>query len=428
MECVDYIIEFLLGEENKEANNYISYGETDNAKIVIVPSGFFDDTHYLLKESLPSEPLKTIDGIPFLYGEDKTEYKNGKIYIYADVVASSFFLLSRYEECICREERDMHGRFFSDASLIRRNGLLKRCVVDEYGDLLRRYLGEAGVRIRTPLKRIKKVFLTHDIDHIWTWNSYYAAFRSFGKRVLQLRQDCFEPFYAVMNYKEYDPVYTFPLIQELDLAYRRKTTIPCDIIYFLMGTTNRTLFDDGYAKNMARTQDLVDNLKHNAHIGYHVSYAAKDRLSLIDSEIKNVVSFAGKEITQSRNHFLASKEPEDYEHLIKNGITDDFSMGFADCIGFRLGTCRPVRWINPISKHVTVLTLHPLTIMERTFDEYMEIENEYEAFEEIKAMILETKYHSGEITLLWHNDSFAGNTYFKSLYKNTLDYLLAIEG
>ena len=33
--------------------------------------------------------------------------------------------------------------------------------------------------------------------------------------------------------------------------------------------------------------------------------------------------------------------------MIRAGITDDFTMGYADIAGFRLGTCRSVRWINP---------------------------------------------------------------------------------
>ncbi len=41
------------------------------------------------------------------------------------------------------------------------------------------------------------------------------------------------------------------------------------------------------------------------------------------------------------------------------GITDDYTMGYADQVGFRLGTARPVRCIYPATRHLSRrLTLH----------------------------------------------------------------------
>ena len=96
MYFVDYILSFLLGIEDEEKKKYISYGDREDALIVIVPSGFFAPGNYLSVKSMPKEPLNEIDGIPLLFGTDEITQKNGKKYIFADIIASSvyFMLLS----------------------------------------------------------------------------------------------------------------------------------------------------------------------------------------------------------------------------------------------------------------------------------------------------------------------------------------------
>ena len=65
-------------------------------------------------------------------------------------------------------------------------------------------------------------------------------------------------------------------------------------------------------------------------------------------------------------------------------------MGFADKIGFRLGTSKNVKWINPVSGKLTDLKLHPLQIMDVTLTDYMKLEYK-EALNMCKSIIQETK-------------------------------------
>ena len=403
MNYIDYIIEFLIGEKNKELKKILSYGENKDAKLIIVPSGFFDESIYMTKRSLPKEPISKLNGIPILFGSNHIEKRSGKLYLYADVIASTFFLITRYEECIKRDKRDEHGRFLSKYSITSKYNLIDICVVDEYGRILRDLLRKLDICVEEPDKEIKNIFLTHDIDHIWTWDGYLQATKTSCKRILTGKGNLIEPFKAVINYKKYDPCYTFPWMIKTDVDFKNKSSIPSTIIYFLMGTKNKSIFDAGYSKYMSRTSDLVELLIPTSEIGYHVSYSAKDNNDLINQEIDTIKKYTNKSVRYSRNHYLASKEPEDYRVLIDFGITDDFTMGYPDRIGFRLGTCRPVKWIDPESKKVTELILHPMTVMECTLDHYMGIINEEEAFSKVKNIIEEIRKNSGEITLLWHN-------------------------
>jgi hypothetical protein len=131
-------------------------------------------------------------------------------------------------------------------------------------------------------------------------------------------------------------------------------------------------------------------------------------------------------IIDNRNHFLASREPEEMENLVKIGITDDYTMGYADVAGFRLGTSKPVRFINPATKRLASLIIHPLTVMESTLKEekYMNLSYD-EAQEYCNTLIDNVKKVNGELTLLWHNTSFfvKGDLYLHELYINILTHL-----
>jgi len=114
------------------------------------------------------------------------------------------------------------------------------------------------------------------------------------------------------------------------------------------------------------------------------------------------------------------------QELINVGITDDFTLGYADVAGFRLGTCRPVKWINPNTRQLTTLTLHPLTIMDVSLSDkrYMYL-NAHEAYEYCIRLINMVESWNGELVLLWHNTSVEDTpqSYHRKLYLDIIKYL-----
>lgn len=57
--------------------------------------------------------------------------------------------------------------------------------------------------------------------------------------------------------------------------------------------------------------------------------------------------------------------PHSYLHLIKIGITKDYSMGYANTIGFKAGTCTPFLWYDLQLEKTTHLMLHPVVATEK---------------------------------------------------------------
>jgi hypothetical protein len=158
-------------------------------------------------------------------------------------------------------------------------------------------------------------------------------------------------------------------------------------------------------------------------IGLHASYEAGFSSTLVADEKKTLEDAVGQ-VSYNRHHFLCSREPEDMQALEQAGITDDFTMGYADAAGFRLGTCRATNWINPADKSVHPLQLHPLTVMECTLDRPTYMNMDYaDAETYCKKLIDKSEYFGGEVTLLWHNTSFTGASWYAQLYESLTEYL-----
>lgn len=427
-QTIYYIIRFLLGVDRAGAYSSL-IGYTSDVrlfhkyKVVIVPSGFFQSSVYGTPESLPQLPLKEIEGVPLLFGTPKEECFEETWVIHADIIASSYFLLSRYEEIQKRDIRDKHGRFPGKESLPYKAGFIHRPIVEEYGKLLRHWLRKACVRIPEPQPELQKIWLTHDVDAPFFCRSLRNICRETLKgigfrKALKLYQGPLEK----------DPYYTFPWMLEQDSLVKNRFGDRCHILFFLKAGGRHANDKPHYQVRSHDIQKLLHLFKKNkALLGLHSSYEAGIYPDLIPEEKMRLEhDWKLENIHLNRHHYLASREPEDLTKLIKAGITDDFTMGYADVSGFRLGTCRPVKWINPMTRQLTSLTLHPLSVMDCTLSEsqYMGLSPD-EAYQYCAGLVREIRQHRGEIVWLWHNTSFAGteSDYHKKLYVRLLNLL-----
>lgn len=427
-QTIYYIIRFLLGVDRAGAYSSL-IGYTSDVrlfhkyKVVIVPSGFFQSSVYGTPESLPQLPLKEIEGVPLLFGTPKEECFEETWVIYADIIASSYFLLSRYEEIQKRDIRDKHGRFPGKESLPYKAGFIHRPIVEEYGRLLRHWLRKACVRIPEPQPELQKIWLTHDVDAPFFCRSLRNICRETLKGIgfreaLKLYQGPLEK----------DPYYTFPWMLEQDSLVKNRFGDRCHILFFLKAGGRHANDKPHYQVRSHDIQKLLHLFKKNkALLGLHSSYEAGIYPDLIPEEKMRLEhDWKLENIHLNRHHYLASREPEDLTKLIRAGITDDFTMGYADVSGFRLGTCRPVKWINPMTRQLTSLTLHPLSVMDCTLSEsqYMGLSPD-EAYQYCAGLVREIRQHRGEIVWLWHNTSFAGteSDYHKKLYVRLLNLL-----
>lgn len=428
-----YIIQFLLGEElSSDIVEQVGYtsdeNEFGNYKLVIQPSGFFDKDVYATPASLPSLPLKIWEETPILFGEPTVENTEITRILKADLVASTYFLISRYEEMVSKNIRDDHGRFPGKASLPYRAGFIDRPLVDEYGRLLRQQLRETGIEVPEPPKQIKKVYITHDVDHIAHFRDVKGLLGGLIRSLKRPKEGpkAMKSFFGGLRF---DPWYTFPFLFNIDTELRTKLTPErCEIITFIRSGGSKYK-QDKPAANLIHPdyKNLFRYCKRkNISLGLHASYEVGIHPYYITDEKNKLERLTKTPINYNRNHYLTSREPMDMLSLIAAGITDDFTMGYADMAGFRLGTCRPVKYIDLKNMQVTGLTLHSLPVMDRTLSDkrYMYM-NAHDAFQYCTQLIDNVEQYNGEIALLWHNNTVEKNAdnYHRKLYRDILKYL-----
>lgn len=411
---INYLLEFLL--KDKAYVKYVGYTNDPAAwshyKVVIVPSSLFKD-HAEARCSMPQLPLKELDGMPILFGEPIVKQVNSTWVIYADLVASALFLLSRYEETLVAE-RDVHGRFQAVSSLAYKAGFLQRPLVDEYGAYLRQCLAACGVELPQSSQKMT-ITLTHDVDVPFE----HRTTRSFIGGILrgQVKNAFKNAFSSLKN----NTAYTFPWLLEQD------ANVPhAKQIYFMRMPLQPCVFDKPYLnyrhKDMQKLLGLLR--KHPITWGWHVSYQAESVPHLYLAEKFALEQALGCKISCSRNHYLRTCIPDNFISLQEVGILHDYTVGYADCVGFRLGTCRPVRFISPTTLQVEHIMVHPLAIMDVTLSNYMQLSYQ-QALETSLQIIEQVRKYQGELVLLWHNTSLTRNAYHRQLYKNIIAQLNA---
>lgn len=463
-EIARYIIAFLLGEEdpslafdlstrekrsNRIAQESFSFAgdrfscsrvvgytrdlqEARNYRVVIFPCGFFDYETYGRPLSMPVLPLLEWRGTPLLFGSPKEEWIEGNghstLILYADLVASTYFLISRYEEMFRRHIRDDWGRFPGKESLPYKAGFIERPVVDEYASHLQTLIKATGIPIHTDCEGFRQVNLTHDIDQPYEYRGVRGFLRAFLKENLPVclaHKKAFSPI-------EKDRYFSFPRFLEWNKDVAEKASCPVHTIFFYKTPGTHPNDKPNYKLStpvMRRIRRLA--AKYGVVSGLHVNLTSSLEPERIEQEVTILEKALGEHhIEIGRYHYLACREPEDFLLLRSAGIRHDYTMGYADVAGFRLGTTRPVRFIFPSTGVITDLILHPLFFMDYTLQDgkYMGIDYP-EALELTTRLITEVYKHRGELNLLFHNENLSldmGN-YQVKLYRNLLRHILFLD-
>jgi len=386
-QTVAYIIRFLL------------YGHEEAVPLV----GYTADQSLWPEYSVVVKPNGHL-GQDWIYpdmGKPVVSEHNGCVVVETDIIYNTCFFLSGAEELLTNQ-RDEHGRLPARFSILGEGDRLCIPLVDEYAHTLMNLLG-------TPLNRpnFSHISLTHDIDTL----AHYRHLRGFvgGCMRGQWRQSL-----ASIQALDQDPAWTFRwLLEEEERVPDART------IYFVKHTHGKGYDYPQYSltgRDWQRTKQTL--LDHGTVLGLHSSYYGQ---LPNHSEMAAFIGISGQIF--HRAHYLRYSLDR-LRNIAQAGITDDFGMAFADRAGFRMQTCRPYQWIDPLTCTLTPLTIHPLTMMDCTLSNtnYMNLSEE-EALHYSLKLIDTTRHYSGELVLLWHNHIFNPTTYHSSLYPKLLKYL-----
>ena len=415
--AADYTLGVLLGNAwgTPEVRRKVFYRVGDavvptEAALCFASSGVFGEC-YGTHASLPDLPLQQVEGVPLLFGEPVVERQHGCLIVHADIVASTYFLVTRYEEMVRREVRDQHGRFPGRESLPYRAGFIHRPIVEEYTALLWKWLREVGVDVPEPKRRFS-VVPTHDVDCLRKYTRPLQPFRAVASALLgrQPLRDIPESLAVSLGLRK-DPFDTFDELIALDASVNHGA-VPggSQSVYFFMAGGNGR-FDGSYdVRSRTARRTLRKVVESGANIGLHTSYEAGKRPELIAQEKATLEEVCGFPIRRNRHHYLACREIADGWAMAKVGIDWDSSLGYADVAGFRLGVCHPIPLFDPIKMEPFGIEEHPLIVMDCTLTrpDYMALD-EAAALAHCHHLLAETRRHNGEFVFLLHNTSGASS-------------------
>lgn len=387
-EIINYIKTWLL-YGNADAAQMIGYTanerEWQKYKLVIVPNGHLGKDIVLPDLTTPVVEQWSASDAP----------EQVVAVVRNDLIYNTFFFISRAEEVI-NKQRDEHGRFAAAYSVLGEHNRLMVPTLDEYARLVMKAVGQP-----LPPSGFAHIYLTHDIDTIAHYRHLRGAlgglWRGEWRQVLRSWRDI-----------ENDPAYTFPWLVEQD------NRVPlAEKIYFVKHSFGKGYDYPQYNHHSPDAHRLRKFLEWNkVTIGWHSSYYG---VGSIEQRSKR-----RDELSVHRSHYL-NCSIENMRKLVALGITDDYTMGFADQAGFRLQTSRAVLWIDPERMQLTELVLHPLIIMDVTLSSknYMALD-QVEATYVCQQLIDKVRMHNGDLCLLWHNTSINQTDYHKSLYPELL--------
>ena len=387
-EVIEYIIQFLL-YGNEQGAKLVGYTADESQwpkyRIVVVPNG-----HMGQQIVLPTE-----DDLALRI----EKYGNTHV-VHTDVIYNAFFYISRAEELLVND-RDEHGRFLAQHSMLGKKNRLMIPLIDEYSRAMIKLLD-----LPLPEPGFSHIYLTHDVDSIAYYRHLRGAIggilRGRAKQVLAARRD-------IHN----DPAYTFSWLVAQDKKVENARSI-----YFIKDTPGRGYDYPQYPLHSADFAELKRLLEGSgAQLGWHSSCYD------LASSPHRLIALSPHSLTLHRSHYL-SCSIEKMQQLVDMGVKHDFTMMFADQVGFRLQTTRAVRWINPMTWQLTELTLHPMVAMDCTLSHahYMGL-TEDEAYFECQRLFEKVHQNTGEVVLLWHNTSIDKQGYHRSLYEKLIEML-----
>lgn len=323
-----------------------------------------------------------------------------------DVLAASFFLISRYEEYL-PHEKDEYGRYAHTASLAFKEQFLRLPLVNLWVQHFTKALKKKYPSFQPAFPSFR--FLpTYDIDIAFSFR-HKGWLRNAGGF---LRSPSLNRLQVLVGSKA-DPFDSYDFLDEL---HRRNTLQP--LYFFLVAERN-----GGYDKNILPHKEVMWKLvKRHARkygIGLHPSWQSGDNRQLLQQEKELLGSMAEKEITRSRQHYIRLTLPVTYRQLITEGITEEHSMGYGSINGFRASVASPFYWYDLEKEETTSLRVYPFCFMDANAY-YEEKLTPAKALEEMLHYLQVCREVNGTLITLWHNNflgtdpAFAG---WKEVYE-----------
>jgi hypothetical protein len=412
-----YTLNFVFKERGVQFrvnNDFQTFSNSDGIKLNYSEREFEN-----VLQIKPSTLL--FDEAIFNYSIDKSNFGEEECLSFnsiSDPLASIFYILSRMEEYYNFIE-DQHGRFSSKSSVLSKYNWLDRVVCDRWSMAVIEALEDFN-NITITCKPVRlELIPSFDIDNTYAFKlkkgprKWLSIFRD----ILQGNKNRIEERKKVNLGESKDPYDTYSYIESIS---ERGFDVH---VFWLVGEYGR--FDKNISLSDVRHQDLIQRMSESTTLGLHPSYNSNTLPSILSNEKDKLEAVLGHQIACSRNHFLKMKIHSTYNNLLRLGFKQDFTMGFADAIGFRAGTARPFQWFDLEKNKLTDLIINPFAYMDGTLNEYLKLTPEVSKMK-IYSLFKEVEKFGGNFIFIWHNETIGDYGKWKG-WRTVLEYSLDLK-
>jgi hypothetical protein len=386
-----------------------------------------------LNYSMENFPEESFDIFPVLlmFQEDVTEhqievsewdgvkifYKVSKGDLPFDIIAATFFMITRYEEYLYANH-DRFGRYDPRNSIAWKSKFLYEPVVNIWLNKFAKILLEKYPDLNV-LNPEYKFIPTIDIDNAYAY-LHKGFLRTLGGIFVNMLRNRFHNFKRRMNVLmglRKDPYDTY---DKIDAIHQKYNLVPH--FFFLLG--NYGGFDRALSPHNKYFKELIQSYAEKAKVGMHASYASFTDTKRLKEEVDLLDDITGQEIISNRYHFVKFEMPDSYNRLLDIGIKSDFSMGYASRSGFRAGYAGSFKFFDLRKNQTTNLRVYPFQLMDATLKFYAKYTPDV-ALERCKEIIDKIKAVNGTLITVWHNESLCGIPPWKGwedLYEEVVKY------
>ena len=416
-ERLTYTFDFILGELLGLAYNITCdkevFASYTGAKMSYSPKPvgselFFECASLLFESDITAQPIDFIKHdnlIGFYRVSDLSAMP-------FDLFASSFLMLSRYNEYLLHK-KDKYHRYRASQSLNYVGGFLSKPMVNYYALYLKKLIGAKYPELQFGNNRFEYI-VTVDVETTYAYagKGLKANTKGFIQSLFQSNFADIKKRYQVLFRNRKDPFDTFDEI----LAVCKKYAVRSKF-FFQVG--NLSEFDTNLPHTYGPFKEIMRAVSQKSDIGIHLSYMSHISNAVMEDEIQRLEHITGVKVTSNRFHYLRFTLPASYVSLSRIGITEDYSLGYATRSGFRAGTCTPYFFYNLIDNVRTNVKIYPFAFMDTTLAQYNKLSAD-ESLEKILQIMKWVKEVEGPFIGLWHNSSFTETGIWKG-WKNVFE-------
>ncbi|MBU2526335.1 MAG: hypothetical protein KKC03_07015 [Bacteroidetes bacterium] len=373
---------------------------------------FFVRSHELLFERGVSDVefnLHDWKGVPTFFS---TGEKSSLPY---DIFAAGFYLLSRYEEYL-PHVKDAFGRFPFRESLAYKHHFLEKPVLDIWvmnlSDALQ---SKFPNEVLTPIAFSSQIIVEVSEAFAYINKGVGRSLWEMGEDLYQLKfKNILWRLLAIFRVQK-DPflVYEWLLTQHQNKASRL-------ILFFLMA--DYSLVNKSINIHNPAFRLLVKNLADHVEIGSEISLSGQNVTEKMELEIKRLEKITHRKSFGTFQSRARLNLPETYRKLIDLEVTEDYSMGYINQVGFRAGTSHPFNFYDLGYEIQTPLKIIPFCVSDEALKDFSAETRNLK----LTQMIEEVRRNHGTFTAVFSHAAFSKKfsaINFRALYQKLLKTL-----